>query len=103
MKQKLEHPEIRLSNKDYDFSGWFIEKTREALNHLARAVDRLPDISKDPPYRLDLAAAIRYNVSVFAMVSGFEQALDITDADLIVNEGSVGLLKFAKKYGVQIN
>ena len=103
MKQKPEHPEIRLSNKDHDFSDWFVEKNGEALKHLARAVDRLPDIGKEPPYRLDLAAAIRYNVSVFAMVSGFEQELDITDADLVVNEGSVGLQKLAKKYGVQIS
>jgi len=101
MKQKPERPEIRLSNKDYDFCDWFVEKSREALKHLARTVDRLPN-EKEPPYRLDLAAAIRYNVSIFAMVSGFEQELDITDADLIINEGTVGFQKFAKKYRVEI-
>ncbi|MCL2299669.1 MAG: hypothetical protein FWC27_05930 [Firmicutes bacterium] len=95
-------PEIRLGDRQENFSGWFIEKSREALKHLARAVDRMPDIGKEPPYRLDLAAAIRYNVSIFAMVSGFEQELDITDADLVVNEGTVGLQKLAKKYGVEI-
>jgi len=101
MKQKPERPEIRLSNKDYDFSDWFVEKTREALKHLARAVDRMP-LDNGPPYRIDLAAAIRYNVSIFAMVNGFEQELDITDADLIFDEGTVGLQKFAKKYGIEI-
>ena len=102
MPRKPERPEIRLSIKDFDFGDWFVEKSMEALKHLARAVDRLPDIGKEPPYRLDLAAAIRYNVSIFAMVSGFEQVLDITDADLIVDEGTVGLQKLAKKYGVQV-
>jgi len=96
-------PEIRLGDRNVDFSSWFIEKSREGLKHLARTVDRLPSIDKEPPYRLDLAATIRYNVSIFAMVSGFEQELDITDADLIVNEGYVGLQKFAKKYGVKVS
>jgi len=101
MKPKPERPELRMSNKDFNFSDWFVEKSREALKHLARTIDRLPN-EKEPPYRLDLAAAIRYNVSVFAMVSGFEQELDITDAELVINEGTVGLQKFAKKYGVEI-
>jgi len=95
-------PEIRLGDRNVDFSSWFVEKSREGLKHLAKVVDRLPNVS-EPPYRLDLAAAIRYNVSIFAMVSGFEQALDIADADLIVNEGYVGLQKFAKKYGVKVS
>lgn len=90
-----------MSNKDFNFSDWFVEKSREALKHLARTVDRLPN-EKEPPYRLDLAAAIRYNVSIFSMVNGFDQALDITDAELVINEGTVGLQKFAKKYGVEI-
>ena len=101
MPRKPERPKIRLSNKDHDFSDWFIEKSEEAMKHLARAVDRMP-LDKGPPYYHDLAAAIRYNVSIFAMVSGFEQALDITDADLIITEGNVGLQKLAKKYGVQV-
>ena len=96
-------PEIRLGDRQDNLSDWFIEKSREALKHLAKAVDRLPDMDKEPPYRLDLAAAIRYNVSIFAMVNGFEQTLDILDADLVIHEGSVGLQKLAKKYGVQVN
>jgi len=95
-------PEIRLGDRNVDFSGWFVEKSGEALKYLARTVDRLPSIDKEPPYRLDLAAAIRYNVSIFAMVNGFGQELDITDADLIVDEGSVGLQKLAKKYGFKV-
>jgi len=95
-------PEIRLGDRNVDFSGWFIEKTREGLKHLARTIDRLPSIDKEPPYRLDLAAAIRYNVSIFAMVNGFEQELDISDADWVVNEGFMGLQKLAKKYGFQV-
>lgn len=36
------------------------------------------------------------------MVNGFEQKLDIADADLILNSGSMGLQLFAEKYGIEI-
>jgi len=95
-------PELRLEGRDFDFSSWFVEKSMSALKHLARVVDRLPHSENEPPYSRDLAAAIRYNVSIFAMVNGFEQELDIDDADLILNSGTAGLQLFAEKYGVEI-
>ena len=103
MKLKSKRPEIRLSNNPHDVSSWFSEKSTEALKHLAKAVDRAASSVEKPAHHHDLAAAIRYNASIFAVIHGFEQELDITDADLIINEGTIGLQMFEKKYGVQIS
>ena len=62
------------------------ESAKALLKHLSKLADRGGEL------HLDLRAAINYAASILAAAEGFE--LNIDDAAMIAEEGSLGLQKF---------
>ena len=97
------NPEIWLESHNCDYSEWFREKTSITMIFLAKLVDRMPPGDKESLYVEDLKKLIRTSVNIFVVTHGLESNFSyIEDADLIFNEGTIGLKKLANKYGIKI-
>jgi len=104
-------PKIYLSNKDYDFSAWFNEKTSYMLKDLSYSIDTLQQLKTTnleseavetlKEMERHLSSAIRYNVILCSMINGCESNYSTNDYLLILNEGYSGYNKLMIKYGLQ--
>lgn len=114
MTFKPEYPKIKLSNRDFDFSSWFQEKSDRLLEELSYTASYLNKIKAKeiPPneninYNEELEnhlyAAIGYATGLFNIIYSCEEVHECNkDSGLIMKKGYDGYKELMEKYGMPL-
>ncbi len=103
-----EHPKIKLSNKEHDYSHWFNEKSNSILCELSRISSCIEHLKKGETREFysftdeiedHLASALINTVKMVSLVGGYDENFDDFDYSLILRKGYVGYQELMQKYG----
>lgn len=106
---KPEFPEIKLSNREYNFGAWFSEKTKTILSdlsHLSECITKIREGKTRENYSYDeeiddcLASALVDAVKMVSIIDGCDDVYDKSDYSLILDKGYDGYKELMRKYGM---